>query len=189
MRGNLPGCIRFQLLLQSKRSRNGKRVKWQLLSGSSQRWDLQTVRVGISVCGVSFTLELSLPLSRYNALSTICNYSTDPIKPDTFWINPYAVHFGQMTVSALVQVDEQCCWVGGAHHEVNAAGFIIHSEIHRARPDINAACHCHSPCARAWSTFGQPIDTLNQGTPLSLMTPSFSSREAKLTPSRFRHIL
>jgi ribulose-5-phosphate 4-epimerase/fuculose-1-phosphate aldolase len=62
-----------------------------------------------------------------------------------------------------VQVNEEGQRVGGADQEVNAAGFIIHSEIHKARPDINAACHCHSPYARAWSTFGKEIDMLNQG--------------------------
>jgi ribulose-5-phosphate 4-epimerase/fuculose-1-phosphate aldolase len=68
-----------------------------------------------------------------------------------------------MTVSHLVQVDEEGRRVGGADLDVNAAGFIIHSEIHKARPDINAACHCHSPQGRAWSSFGKSIDMLNQG--------------------------
>lgn len=97
------------------------------------------------------------------------NHSADPINPNTFWINPYAVHFGEMTVSDLVHVDEHGHRVGGSNCEVNAAGFIIHSEIHRARPDINAACHCHSPYGRAWSTFGKPIDMLNQGIIIRLM--------------------
>ena len=74
-----------------------------------------------------------------------------------------------MTISDLVYVDKHGCRVGGADSEINAAGFIIHSEIHRARPDINAACHCHSPYGRAWSTFGKPIDMLNQGILIGLL--------------------
>lgn len=86
----------------------------------------------------------------------------DPVRPDTFWINPYGVHFGVLTVSDMIHVDHEGNRIGGNDALVNKAGFIIHSAIHAARPDINAACHMHSPHARAWSTFGKPIDMLNQ---------------------------
>lgn len=84
------------------------------------------------------------------------------MRPDTFWINPYGVHFGLLTVSDMVHVDEHGNRIGGADKPVNTAGFIIHSALHQRRPDINAACHMHSPYGRAWSTFGKPIDMLNQ---------------------------
>jgi ribulose-5-phosphate 4-epimerase/fuculose-1-phosphate aldolase len=86
----------------------------------------------------------------------------DPVDPSTFWLNPYGVHFGVLTVSDMVQVDDQGRRVGGADKPVNAAGFMIHSAVHAARPDLHAVCHAHSPYARAWSTFGLPIDMLNQ---------------------------
>lgn len=86
----------------------------------------------------------------------------DPVEPDTFWINPYGVHFGLLTVSDMVRVDAHGNRVGGADKLVNTAGFIIHSAIHHRRPDIHAACHLHSPYARTWSNFGRPIDMLNQ---------------------------
>ncbi|ETS74073.1 hypothetical protein PFICI_13939 [Pestalotiopsis fici W106-1] len=86
----------------------------------------------------------------------------DPINPNTFWINPYGFHFGLLSVSDMVHVDKNGNRIGGNNARINKAGFIIHSAIHAARPDINAACHMHSPYARAWSTFGKPIDMLNQ---------------------------
>ncbi|KAK3633142.1 hypothetical protein LTR56_015918 [Elasticomyces elasticus] len=86
----------------------------------------------------------------------------DPINPEWFWINPYAKHFAQMKASDLVLVDHQGRPMLPTPHKVNAAGFIIHSSIHRARPDINAACHLHSPAGRAWSSFGKGIEMLNQ---------------------------
>lgn len=64
----------------------------------------------------------------------------DPVEPDTFWINPYGVHFGLLTVSDMVRVDAHGNRVGGADKLVNTAGFIIHSAIHHRRPDIHAAC-------------------------------------------------
>ncbi|KAH7173725.1 class II aldolase/adducin N-terminal [Fusarium flagelliforme] len=86
----------------------------------------------------------------------------DPVDPDTFWINPYGVHFGLLTVSDMVHIDDKGNRIGGADKPVNTAGFIIHEAIHKRRPDINAACHLHSPYGRAWSTFGKPIEMINQ---------------------------
>jgi len=86
----------------------------------------------------------------------------DPIQPDTFWINPYGVHFALLTVSDMVHVDKDGNRLGGANKPINTAGFIIHSALHQRRPDIHAACHVHSPHGRAWSNFGLSIDMLNQ---------------------------
>ncbi|KAF6808723.1 class ii aldolase adducin domain-containing protein [Colletotrichum plurivorum] len=86
----------------------------------------------------------------------------DPVRPDTFWINPYGTHFGVLKVSDMVHIDEDGNRIGGAEKPVNTAGFMIHSALHKRRPDINAACHMHSPYGRAWSTFGRSIDMLNQ---------------------------
>ncbi|KIV91686.1 hypothetical protein PV10_06200 [Exophiala mesophila] len=86
----------------------------------------------------------------------------DPVNPHWFWINPYAKHFALMKASDLVLVDHQGHPVEPTKHRVNAAGFVIHSSIHQARPDINAACHMHSPAGRAWSTFGRGLEMINQ---------------------------
>ncbi|OAX81075.1 hypothetical protein ACJ72_04588 [Emergomyces africanus] len=86
----------------------------------------------------------------------------DPVKSDCFWINPYANHFACITVADLILVNHNGAPLTATEHKVNAAGFIIHSSIHRARPDLNAVCHMHSPYGRAWSTFGKGIEMLNQ---------------------------
>ncbi|KAB8212098.1 class II aldolase/adducin N-terminal [Aspergillus parasiticus] len=88
----------------------------------------------------------------------------DPVQPNTFWINPFGVHFGMLKASDMVQIDEEGQVVGGNKVAVNAAGFQIHSAIHKARPDINAACHTHSVAGKAWSTFGRPLDIISQDT-------------------------
>lgn len=121
----------------------------------------------------------------------------DPVRPDTFWINPYGVHFGLLKVSDMVQVDEKGNRIGGADKPVNTAGFIIHAALHQRRPDVNAACHLHSPYGRAWSTFGRGIDMLNQGRKVvlaSAMQPAHFGREKNPTSSvadvtRFLHVL
>jgi ribulose-5-phosphate 4-epimerase/fuculose-1-phosphate aldolase len=62
----------------------------------------------------------------------------------------------------MVHINEEGQVIGGNRVAVNAAGFMIHSAIHKARPDIHAACHTHSPYGKAWSTFGKPLDIINQ---------------------------
>ncbi|KAJ6160892.1 L-fuculose-phosphate aldolase [Penicillium chermesinum] len=86
----------------------------------------------------------------------------DPVQPDCFWINPYSKHFGSITVSDLILVTEEGVALTPTKYRVNKAGFMIHSALHKARPDINAAIHTHSPYGRAWSAFGRPIEMLNQ---------------------------
>ncbi|KAH8645831.1 class 2 aldolase adducin domain-containing protein [Xylariales sp. PMI_506] len=108
----------------------------------------------------------------------------DPVRPDCFWINPYAMHFLTINVSDLVLVNENGQPVEPMPYKVNAAGFIIHSAIHKARPDINAACHLHAPYGRAWSTFGKPIEMLNQGDRLEAATITLLVYSILLKPCR-----
>ncbi|CAK7233933.1 hypothetical protein SCUCBS95973_008763 [Sporothrix curviconia] len=85
----------------------------------------------------------------------------DPIRPDHFWLNPLSMHFSQICVSDLVLVNEDGAVVEG-DEAINGAAFAIHSEIHKARPDVHAACHAHSVYGKAWSAFGRPLDMLTQ---------------------------
>lgn len=45
---------------------------------------------------------------------------------------------------------------------------MIHSEIHKARPDVVAAAHTHGVYGKTWSAFGKPIEMLTQGLCLSV---------------------
>ncbi|SPA24529.1 putative L-fuculose-phosphate aldolase [Cupriavidus taiwanensis] len=85
----------------------------------------------------------------------------DPEFPDTFWVNPFGVHFSQVRVSNLIRCDHHGDVVEG-DYPVNAAAFAIHSRVHQTRPDAVAAAHSHSTYGRAWSTLGRPLDALTQ---------------------------
>jgi ribulose-5-phosphate 4-epimerase/fuculose-1-phosphate aldolase len=85
----------------------------------------------------------------------------DPEHPETFWVNPFGVHFSQVSVSNLIRCDHHGNVVDGKH-PVNQAAFAIHSRVHRARPDAVGAAHSHSTYGRAWSTLGRPLDPLTQ---------------------------
>lgn len=74
-----------------------------------------------------------------------------------------------MKASDLVLVDPEGYVVeGGNQAVVNTAGFIIHSAVHKARPDVHAACHVHSMYGKTWSAFGKPVEMLTQGKPPGL---------------------
>jgi len=51
---------------------------------------------------------------------------------------------------------------GNTSRPANAAGFLIHSAVHKARPDVHAACHTHSKAGKAWSAFAKPLEMINQ---------------------------
>jgi ribulose-5-phosphate 4-epimerase/fuculose-1-phosphate aldolase len=73
------------------------------------------------------------------------------------------LHFALVNPSDMILVNEQGVAVGGnTSRPANAAGFLIHSALHRARPDVNAACHFHSVYGKAWASFAEPLEMLNQ---------------------------
>lgn len=87
----------------------------------------------------------------------------DPVEPDTFWVNPFGTAFGLMKASDLIRVSETGHVLeGGENRLLNTAAFMIHSAIHQARPDVNAACHSHTIYGRAFCTLGRKLDTITQ---------------------------
>lgn len=85
----------------------------------------------------------------------------DPERRDCFWVNPLGLHFRLVRASDLILVNHDGEVVEGAA-QVNRAAFCIHAAIHRARPDVDSAAHCHSIYGRAWSTLGRLLDPLTQ---------------------------
>jgi ribulose-5-phosphate 4-epimerase/fuculose-1-phosphate aldolase len=85
----------------------------------------------------------------------------DPEFLDTFWVNPFGVHFSQIKVSNLIRCDHEGNVVEG-DYPVNTAAFVIHSRVHAARPDAVAAAHSHSTYGRAFSTLGRTLAPITQ---------------------------
>ncbi|HEY2659525.1 MAG TPA: class II aldolase/adducin family protein [Caulobacteraceae bacterium] len=89
----------------------------------------------------------------------------DPQWPDHFWVNPAGVHFSRIRVSDLMLVSHEGEIVqppARAKPRLNRAAFAIHSELHKARPDVIAAAHSHSLYGKAWSALGQLLEPLTQ---------------------------
>jgi len=87
----------------------------------------------------------------------------DPVEADTFWVNPFGVAFSLIKRSDLIRVSEEGEIIeGGPVRLLNTAAYMIHSNIHKARPDVNAAAHSHSIYGRSFCTLGRTLDTITQ---------------------------
>jgi len=116
----------------------------------------------------------------------------DPELKDHFWVNPFAMHFGHIRVSDLILVNDKGEVVEG-DRPVNTAAFVIHSQVHAARPDVVAAAHAHSTYGKTWSSLGRLLDPLTQDacaftkiTDYSTTSPAWCTRPARGIASRRR---
>ncbi|KAJ5164778.1 uncharacterized protein N7500_006608 [Penicillium coprophilum] len=70
---------------------------------------------------------------------------------ESFLINPFGLRYGEITASSLIKVGAngkiKDYGVTGDIFGINDAGFVIHSAIHRARPEVASVMHCHYPPA------------------------------------------
>lgn len=68
-----------------------------------------------------------------------------------FLINAYGLLFEEMTASSLVKVDLAGEKVLDTPYDINPAGFVIHSAVHEARPDVGCVLHTHTKAGVAVS--------------------------------------
>ena len=92
---------------------------------------------------------------------------------EAFLINPHGVMYGEICASSLIKIDHDGNVLTmpdfhKASYGVNRAGFIIHSAVHAARPDIACVMHTHT-----WS--GMAISALKCGLlPMTLTAMRFA---------------
>ena len=66
-----------------------------------------------------------------------------------YLINPYGLHYTEVTARNLVKIDVAGKVIGDSAHPVNPAGFVIHSAVHAARPDAHCVMHTHTTAGMA----------------------------------------
>lgn len=85
----------------------------------------------------------------------------DPEFADRFWVNPIGIPMHRVKASLLVQVDHQGRILQG-EGAVNPVGLLLHTALHRARPDVAAVCHAHARAASTWAALERPLDPITQ---------------------------
>jgi ribulose-5-phosphate 4-epimerase/fuculose-1-phosphate aldolase len=61
-----------------------------------------------------------------------------------YLINPFGLHYAEVTPDNLVKIALDGTVLDGSAHEVNQAGFVIHSALHAARDDAHCVMHVHT---------------------------------------------
>jgi ribulose-5-phosphate 4-epimerase/fuculose-1-phosphate aldolase len=81
---------------------------------------------------------------------------------ECFLINPLGLMFDEITASSLIKVNMDGDVLQETPYQVNRAGFVIHSAVQAARPDITCAIHLHSLDGVAVSATEEGLLPLNQ---------------------------
>lgn len=67
-----------------------------------------------------------------------------PGPDDHFLINPFGLHYTEVTASNLVKVDVDGNIIGNDDWPINPAGFTFHGAIHATLPDAHCVMHVHT---------------------------------------------
>jgi ribulose-5-phosphate 4-epimerase/fuculose-1-phosphate aldolase len=79
-----------------------------------------------------------------------------PAEQGSFLINAYGMLYEEITASSLLKIDHDGKILlspdfGPLGYGVNKAGYVIHSAVHAARPDVGCVIHTHSWASMAVS--------------------------------------
>lgn len=95
-----------------------------------------------------------------------------PGEDGAFLINPFGLHFSEVTASNLVKIDLDGNKLDGSPHPVNRAGFVQHAVFHRHLPDAHCIMHTHT-------TAGMAVSSLEGGLrPTNFYAASFAGQIA-----------
>jgi ribulose-5-phosphate 4-epimerase/fuculose-1-phosphate aldolase len=94
-----------------------------------------------------------------------------------FLINPYGLMFDEITASSLVKVDMACNKLIDSPFPVNPAGFVIHSAVHEARPEVQCVLHTHTRAGVAVSAQKAGILPISQQSTFVLTSLAYHDYE------------
>jgi adducin len=69
-------------------------------------------------------------------------------------INPFGLLYNEITASSLLKIslDGSIIDNGSTTLGLNQAGYVLHSAIHKSRPDVKCILHAHTPVVSAVSS-------------------------------------
>jgi ribulose-5-phosphate 4-epimerase/fuculose-1-phosphate aldolase len=78
-----------------------------------------------------------------------------------FLINPFGLHYTEVTASNLLKIDLDGRVVGESPYRVNPAGFVVHAAIHRAVPNAHCVMHTHTTAGMAVACSQRGLENSN----------------------------
>ena len=110
---------------------------------STEEWE---TRVNLAAC---YRL-----MAEFGMVEMIANHISARVPGTTneFLINPYGMLYEEMTASCMIKIDiDGKVLFNATEHDVNQAGYVIHSAIHGARHDVDCIIHTHTLAGMAVS--------------------------------------
>ncbi|BBK29642.1 ribulose-5-phosphate 4-epimerase/fuculose-1-phosphate aldolase [Stella humosa] len=129
--------------------------------------DAPTAQAGAMTTEAEARLHLAAVyrlLAHYGMDDTIFTHASArvPGEADTFLINPYGLLFNEITPSSLVKMSYDGELRGPSNYPANMAGYVIHSAVLQARPEVGCAVHTHTRAGVALSCLEEGLLPLNQ---------------------------
>jgi len=100
-----------------------------------------------------------------------------PDADDQFLINPFGLTFDEITASLLMKADEDGNLLNQSNYDMNPAGFVIHSAVHMARPEVACVIHTHTQAGVGVATQKNGLLPLTQQSLAVLATTSYHEYE------------
>ena len=108
-------------------------------------------------------------VAHYGMSDMMANHITlrVPGEEDAFLTNPYGMMYEEMTASCLIKLDHDGNVLykpdfGELNYGLNKPGFILHSAVHKARPEVNCVIHTHTAAGMAVSSLACGLLPINQ---------------------------
>ncbi len=100
-------------------------------------------RVELAACYRVFAL-LGWTEMIFNHITVRLPDSVSGAERKQFLINPFGLHYSEVTASNLVRIDLEGRVLGRSSHKVNPAGFVVHAAIHAAIDEAHCVMHTHT---------------------------------------------
>lgn len=81
---------------------------------------------------------------------------------DSYFIYPFGLLFEEVTASSLLKVSLEGKVLEGTESQYNQTGYVIHGNIYKSRPDVNAIFHLHTVAGVAVSAMECGLLPLSQ---------------------------
>ncbi|MFP3011611.1 MAG: class II aldolase/adducin family protein [Rickettsia sp.] len=113
---------------------------------------------------IKYNLAAAYRIMAYLSLDdhTYTHLSARPKNADFYYIYPFGLRFEEVTTENLLKVSLDGKILEGEEYQYNKTGYFIHSSIYKARPDISAVFHYHTPASIAVSALKCGLLPLSQ---------------------------
>lgn len=93
---------------------------------------------------------------------TYTHLSARAEEKNCYYINPFGLRFSEITKDNLLKVTMDGKIIEGQEFQYNKTGYVIHGNIYKARPELNAIFHLHTIASVAVSAMKKGLMPISQ---------------------------